>query len=122
MNCRRCPHHVRHGTFDRKTQNISFQDRCGLLMRRHKKGEGGARSRTKGRSPTNSDSHLPPLSKGSSLLCDQVPFSPDFHYFSCPTYQDTFKSGDQKNDAIPTKDFQYSERFSGNVLGDMEFL
>ena len=120
MACKRCPHHVRHGTFHRKTQNMVFQDRCGLLMRRISKND-PSKPKTRGRS-SHQDAHLPPLPKGSSLECNQIPFPPDFDYFACPTYQETFKSGVHKNNAVPTKDFQYSERFSGNVLGDMEFL
>lgn len=89
-------------------------------MRRISKTE-SSKPKGRGKSPSQ-DAHLPPLPQGSSLECNQVPFAADFDYFACPTYQETFKSGVHKNNAVPTKDFQYSERFSNNVLGDMDLL
>ncbi|MCY4443459.1 MAG: hypothetical protein OXC44_01480 [Proteobacteria bacterium] len=120
MNHSRCPHYIRHGTFNRKTQNMEFKNQCGLLIQRHAKTH-NTKTRARGK-PQVQDAHLPELPKGTPLTCNQVPFAKDFNYFSCPTYQETFQSGDHRYNAMPTKDIQFSKQLSGSGLGDMELL
>lgn len=119
MSKSRCPHHIRHGTYNPKDQTIEYHDQCGLLMRRASGVDPTQNTRSRN---VRTKSHLPPLEKGAPVVCDQVPFSDGFNYFACPHYQETFKSGMLKNNAVPMKDFQYSEKFSGSALGDMELL
>lgn len=33
MQCRKCPHHLRHGQVDAATKAISFKDRCSLKLK-----------------------------------------------------------------------------------------
>ena len=129
MASHRCPHHVRHSTFDRKTQQMVFRDHCGLLLKRAspsggKRGRGGRPFRSSsGKDLANKpkpDAGIP--ANDESLNCTQLPFPDDFEYMQCPTYQSIFKSGSLKNNALPTKNIQYSEPFSGGGLGDLEIL
>jgi hypothetical protein len=93
MLCSRCPHHVRHGNLAADRKTIEFKDRCGLKMR-----------------------------QGKEESCDKVPFQKGFNYVECDIYQVTFKSSGQRNDCIPTSDFQYSDSLSGTPLAEMELL
>ena len=93
MLCSRCPHHVRHGNLAADRKTIEFKDRCGLKMR-----------------------------QGKEESCDKVPFQKGFNYVECDIYQATFKSTGQRNDCVPTSDFQYSDSLSGTSLVEMELL
>ena len=124
MGTGRCPHHVRHSTFDRKTQKMVFRDHCGLLVKKANPGSGLKSRRTKA-SPQN---HRPAAAVGTkaktndnSLNCDQLPFASTFNYMTCPTYQAIFKSGSTKNNALPTNNF-HSSQFTGSGLGDLDIL
>lgn len=33
MQCRKCPHHLRHGQVDQTTKAITFKDRCSLRLK-----------------------------------------------------------------------------------------
>lgn len=91
--CKRCPHHVKHGQVAADGKTIEFLNRCGLMMKANK-----------------------------VLDCVHHPFSKYFDYTSCGIYQETFKSSGIKNDVVPTKDFQYSEGFNSGSITDMELL
>ena len=138
MRSSRCPHHVYHGVYNRDTQQIEFQDRCALLMRDFaaipKPTSTRNRSKNLKNKSTAINSHKNAKNQNNSykstvltdkqkqqIECHQVPFEKDFDYFSCPTYQQKFKSGISKNNAIPANDFQYSEQHSSG-FGEMEFL
>lgn len=93
MLCKRCPHHVRHGKLAADNKNIEFSDRCGLRMK-----------------------------AGQGDVCDKYPFPAGFNYVECDTYLHIFKSQGQRNDAIPTSDFQYADNLSGTPITEMELL
>ncbi len=56
------------------------------------------------------------------LDCVHYPFPKVFDYSTCEIYINTFKSSGQKNDAVPTQDFQYSDAVSASSITDMELL
>jgi len=93
MNCKKCPHHVRHGQAAADGKTIEFKNRCGLRMREQKQED-----------------------------CVNYPFPSGFEYTACSVYLDTFKSVGQRNDVVPTSDFQYSDKLSGTAITDMELL
>lgn len=93
MNCRKCPHHVRHGQVAQDGKSITFNDRCGLMMK-----------------------------TGTQQECKHYPFKSGFDYARCETYNVVFKSEGQRNDVVPTSDFQYSDAFSGTSITEMELL
>ena len=121
MNCRRCPHHVRHGQLSDDGETITFKDICGL---RHKQlvepDLGPKKGRGRGRGP--SEIKRCPLPQGASLDCVHFPFNDTFDYFGCRIYQENFATQGIKNGVQPTKDFQYSERLAGVAVTDMELL
>lgn len=123
MGTGRCPHHVRHSTFDRKTQQMILRDHCGLLMKKANPGSTGKSRRLAG---SGSKSTSPAASAGAargdhSLDCDQLPFAAHFNYMNCPTYQAIFKSGAIKNNALPTNNL-HSSQYSSSGLSDLEIL
>ncbi|MCY4380177.1 MAG: hypothetical protein OXC40_01210 [Proteobacteria bacterium] len=126
MGSGRCPHYVRHSTFNRKTQQMEFRDQCGLLLRRAAGSKNIKNSRGSKPPPVKKNRRHQTVAKiennDDSVSCDQLPFTDTFHYFDCPTYQETFKSGSLKNNAVPTKNIQYSDQFSSNSLNDMDML
>ena len=123
MSCNRCPHHVRQGLPGDDGTSIVFKDLCGLRVKQAQDPETmKIKGRGRGRPAASADPKRPRLPKGASLECTKVPFDADFDYFYCDVYQDTFKTTGMKNGVLPTKDFQYSERLSGNPITDMEFL
>jgi hypothetical protein len=73
--------------------NIEFKNRCGLKMKEAK-----------------------------PVDCDHYPFTKGFDYTACAIYQDVFKSTGQRNDVVPTSDFQYSDQLAGNSITEMELL
>ena len=93
MFCRKCPHHVRHGQVAQDGKSISFNERCGLLMK-----------------------------SGTQVECKHYPFKKGFDYGHCEVYLSTFKSEGQRNDVVPTSDFQYTDAFSGACITEMELL
>jgi hypothetical protein len=93
MNCKKCPHHVRHGQAGTDGKSIEFKNRCGLRMK----------------DPTPAD-------------CKHHPFMAGFDYTGCDLYLATFKSAGQRNDVVPTSDFQYSDKLAGNSITEMELL
>jgi hypothetical protein len=54
--------------------------------------------------------------------CAHYPFASGFDYQTCDQYLATFKSAGQRNDAIPTSDFQYSDRLASSSITEMELL
>jgi hypothetical protein len=93
MSCRKCPHHVRHGHVGADGKSIEFKDRCGLKMKDSKPRD-----------------------------CAHVPFKLGFEYTACEVYLETFKTAGQRNDVVPTSDFQYSDKLQTNSITDMELL
>ena len=74
-------------------KNIEFSDRCGLRMK-----------------------------TGQGDVCDKYPFEAGFNFVDCDTYRDVFKSTGQRNDCIPTSDFQFADNMSGTPITEMELL
>jgi len=93
MLCKKCPHHVRHGSLAADGKNIIFKDRCGLKMKATEDQE-----------------------------CKNYPFPKVFDYTDCGVYRQTFKSGGQRNDVVPTSDFQYSDALNTQSITEMELL
>jgi hypothetical protein len=93
MVCRKCPHHVRHGQLAADGKTITFKDRCGLKMK-----------------------------EKSDHSCAHYPFNARFDYMVCEVYISTFKSVGRPNDAVPTSDFQYSDKIAGSSITEMELL
>ena len=93
MQCKSCPHHVRHGQVASDGKTIEFKNRCGLKMREQQ-----------------------------PMDCAHHPFSKGFDYLSCAIYVQTFKSAGQRNDAVPTSDFQYSDKLATSSITEMELL
>lgn len=93
MSCRKCPHHVRHGKVGADGKSIEFTSRCGLRMKANEAQD-----------------------------CAHYPFKSGFEYTVCDIYLATFKTPGQRNDVIPTSDFQYSDKMSGNSITEMELL
>ncbi len=108
MSCNRCPHHVRHGQIGADS-TVQFKDVCGLVVK-----QGGKHDDSKGRQRS--------VKVARSSECIHYPFKEGFDYMMCEIYVETFKSVGRKNDVVPTKDFQYSEAFSGGSIADMELL
>ena len=97
MQCRRCPHFVRHGKAGADGKSIEFSDLCGLKLKSTQKA--GADSQD----------------------CENYPFSDGFDYMGCDTYVGTFKSSVRKNDVQPTQDMNFSD-LGGSSITDMELL
>ncbi len=93
MNCKKCPHHVRHGQIGANGKTFEFKDRCGLKMRVQE-----------------------------TVDCAHYPFQKGFEYTSCDHYLATFKTAGQRNDVVPTSDFQYSDKLAGSSITEMELL
>ena len=93
MQCKKCPHHVRHGQVGADGKSIEFKNRCGLKMK-----------------------------ELQSVECTHYPFGKGFDYLLCEVYIATFKTPGQRNDVVPTSDFQYSDKLSGNSITEMELL
>lgn len=93
MSCKKCPHHVRHGQSTADGKGIEFKNRCGLKMKAQQ-----------------------------SVDCTHYPFSKSFEYTACEVYLDTFKTAGQRNDVVPTSDFQYSDQLAANSITEMELL
>lgn len=93
MSCRKCPHHVRHGKVGGDGKSIEFSSRCGLRMKANE-----------------------------SQDCSHHPFKSGFEYTVCEIYLATFKTAGQRNDVVPTSDFQYSDKLAGNSITEMELL
>jgi hypothetical protein len=54
--------------------------------------------------------------------CSHYPFQKYFDYSKCDVYIDTFKGVGQRNDVVPTKDFQYTDAFTSSSITEMELL
>ena len=93
MFCKKCPHHVRHGSLAADSKNIVFKDRCGLKMK-----------------------------SAESQDCSFYPFPKVFDYTECGVYRATFKSVGQRNEAVPVSDFQYAEGLNTQSITEMELL
>ena len=93
MNCKGCPHLVRHGQMAKDNKTLEFRNMCGLTLKTSAKKE-----------------------------CHHLPFHKNFDYMDCETYIYTFKTAIRKNDVMPTQDFQYSDYFTGTSITDMELL
>lgn len=98
MQCRRCPHFVRHGKAGADGKSIEFRDLCGLKLKSS------------------------PQSGEDAQSCANYPFSDGFDYMGCNVYVDTFKSSVRKNDVQPTQDFKFTEALGGASITDMELL
>ena len=94
MQCKKCPHHVRHGQVAADAKSFEFKNRCGLRMK---------------------DLQTP-------IDCAHFPFAKGFDYSQCDIYQATFKTAGQRNDAVPASDFQYSEKVPANSITEMDLL
>jgi hypothetical protein len=121
MSCKRCPHHVRHGSAD-AAGRISFQDLCGLKVKKLEREELEKVMAKKGPIEKKPGASRSPRKYTDLQICEQHPFAASFEYMRCPVYFETFKTNQQKNDVIPTKDFQYSEAFNSVSITDMELL
>ncbi len=98
MQCRRCPHFVRHGKAAADGKSIEFRELCGLKMK------------------------TPTPNGREDQNCTKHPFDSHFDYMACDVYISIFKSGVRRNDVLPTQDFQFSEALTGNSITDMELL
>lgn len=122
MNCKRCPHHVRHGKVAEDRTTIAYTDLCGLKVKQLQDHEPQAK-KTRGRGrPVAEVSKKKTMTSEDNTDCIHHPFPSEFDYFICKVYQETFESKGFKNGVIPTKDFQYSERLAGISVTDMELL
>lgn len=92
MDCKKCPHHVRHGQVAADGKSVEFKNRCGLRMKNNE-----------------------------NIECKHYPFPTGFDYHECEVYQETFKSGTRKNDVVPSSDITEGLS-SGGSLADMELL
>ena len=93
MSCKKCPHHVRHGQVAADGKTIEFKSRCGLRMKEQQQ-----------------------------IECAHFPFGKGFDYINCEVYLATFKTAGQRNDVVPTSDFQYSDKLAGSSITEMELL
>jgi hypothetical protein len=84
---------VRHGQVAADGKTIEFKNRCGLRMR-----------------------------DATPVDCRHYPFSSSFEYDGCEVYLATFKTAGQRNDVVPTSDFQYSDKLAGTSITEMELL
>src|SRR5262245_11946619 len=123
MTCQRCPHHVRHGQMSEDRKTLTFTDICGLKVKAHDREEEALRERMTAAAvgPERSKMALKELQKPRqknhlNAECIHVPFPAKFEYRVCNVYIETFKSTEQKNDVLPTKDFQYSEALIGGSI------
>ncbi len=91
MQCKKCPHHVRHGQVGSDGKSITFKDRCGLKMK-------------------------------DKQACVHFPFPKVFDYKVCEVYRLTFKASVDRNDVVPTHDFQYSDKLTSSSITEMELL
>lgn len=119
MGSGRCPHHVRHSTFDRKNQKMIFRDHCGLLVKKaHPQSTLKNRKTRSAQKPNRSGATSNQLSSNTDMQCTELPFPDHFNYMECPTYQSIFKSGATKNNAVPTHHMQYTS----HGLTDLDIL
>jgi hypothetical protein len=128
MSCLRCPHHVRHGQMSLDKKTLTFTDICGLKTKAQDREDEAIRERLAlaadpmERKVPAKDIVRPKRRHTKELECINYPFPAKFEYRHCQVYVDTFKSTEQKNDVLPTKDFQYSEALMGGSITDMELL
>lgn len=83
---------MRHGQVG-PNNAIEFKSRCGLRMKEQK-----------------------------PVDCTHFPFAKGFDYAVCDIYLSVFKSAGQRNDVVPTSDFQYSDKLASNPITEMELL
>lgn len=121
MSCKRCPHHVRHGSAD-SAGRIVFQNLCGLKVKKLEREELEKAAAKKGPIEKKPGATRVLRKYSDEQSCEQYPFDDSFEYMLCSVYYETFKTNQQKNDVIPTKDFQYSEAFNSISITDMELL
>ena len=123
MVCRRCPHHVRHGSVAPDKKNIIFSDICGLKVKSIERAE-EAKEKSAGLSDKKGVVRpaINALKSGKDTECVEVPFPKDFMYRDCQVYRDIFKTTGTKNDVIPTQDIQYSEALTVGSITDLELL
>jgi hypothetical protein len=120
MACKnRCPHHVRHGHANAQGE-VVFEDVCGLrvkmLQKKDEKPVHGRKPERKAGATIQTKRFSP------KETCDKVPFGPLFEYTSCDVYLDTFKTPGKRNDVMPTRDFNFSDKLVGASITDMDFL
>jgi len=121
MNCRRCPHHVRHGQMAKDGKTLQFKDLCGLKLKRLQEQE-VVQKKAKGRGRQAAEVKQKRVLVVKNSECNHYPFSDEFDYFSCTVYQKTFSSYGLKNSVLPTKDIQFSESIANVSVTDLEFL
>lgn len=122
MNCRRCPHHVRHGQMAKDGKSLQFRDHCGLKLKRlqEQSEPPPKKSRGRGRQAAEVKQKQTLVTKNSECL--HHPFPEEFDYFSCSVYQKTFSSYGLKNGVLPTKDIQFTDTIASISVTDLEFL
>src|SRR3989338_10193178 len=121
MNCRRCPHHVRHGQMAKDGKTLQFKDLCGLKLKRLQEQE-VIQKKTKGRGRQVAEIKQKRVLVVKNSEFNHYPFTEEFDYFSCTVYQKTFSSYGLKNSVLPTKDIQFSESIANVSVTDLEFL
>ena len=62
------------------------------------------------------------LKREEEVDCHKLPFPKIFDYLDCENYRATFKSSIQRNDVVPTRDIQYSEKVAASGLSNLELL
>jgi hypothetical protein len=131
MSCKRCPHHVRHG-FAGDNNQLEFGDYCGLKIKQQDR-ELGLAAEKAGVVKKNAKTIIErkgaeakparPKKYSKKLMCEKVPFDLSFEYRGCEVYIYTFKAVSVKNDVVPTRDFEFSDVFTGGPsLAEMELL
>ena len=125
MNCKKCPHYVRHGQLNPKTNTIEFKDACGILLRQAAKlqeKENNKKASNKDKTPSKEKTIT---QKQEIPLCKHYPFSQDFNHTECDIYQNYFKSISYKTDIMAdAQDLQLSDIFnsSSTKITDLDIL
>ncbi|MEZ4743930.1 MAG: hypothetical protein R3B45_16035 [Bdellovibrionota bacterium] len=123
MGCNRCPHHVRHGKLADDKKTVEFKNLCGLKIKQGQEHDPEVNTKPRGRGrPVSEPVKRAPLAPGETYDCVKYPFTRESDYFQCEVYILNFRTKGLRNGVMPTKDFQYSESFSGGHITDMELL
>ena len=62
------------------------------------------------------------LNREKEVKCLHHPFPKIFDYLDCENNRATFKSSVQRNDVVPTKDIQYSNKVAASGMSNLELL
>lgn len=62
------------------------------------------------------------LKMEQKLDCKHHPFPEVFNYMGCDVYREKFAGSAERNDVLPTSDFNYSDLVMGSGVTDLDII